>query len=240
MTYFVEIAHANDIINNGWITVDTLEDERDIPSYIQSPTFEWTHGTIVRIGSYVGAFTDSCCIDISADSEALARYSWNGYSRGPFVNPEYNNQDLVSLWHECVNATDMLYFTRRALPHEVLIRTGCTLLRSLFPMGINERQLVDKIEQNPLDYDGIKRLRRAIDEDASIPYDPITDKITHFARVCSINPEKTIVADTIDQLIPLLRVNYSATQKILADKVRSIVPFLTVVEAYVLTPNSSS
>lgn len=108
MTYTLQITHPNEMLRDRWVTVDSFDDADELPAHLQSPTFEWYHGMLVRClcddenPIYTGIYGTSECVDVGFESnrynEIMLYYAVKkhpGLSYLQYWKLEYEPEDMI-------------------------------------------------------------------------------------------------------------------------------------------------
>lgn len=113
MTYKLEIAHPNDVVNHGWTTV--CECEEFSVGDLSFPTFEVFDGLVVRCTDlkedtivYTGIYRRHGFVDVGYESDAWMKYRWFSGK----------HENYVYRWVYCEYATVMMNPLDRILTAE--------------------------------------------------------------------------------------------------------------------------
>lgn len=148
--YLIEIAHPSRL--DAWNVVDSVSTPSEASEILAAPHFEWFRGLLVRVREemmdvtlYDGVYTDSTCVDVSAQSNFMIRYrgdSWE-YGEGGIVP-----QKELNLWeeyHRPIKASLMIKAFERFVGFEIISRAVSACAETVIPLA---DEYADRLRKN--------------------------------------------------------------------------------------------
>lgn len=127
------VADASEVLENNWRVAEKMES--DFEEHLQSPSFDWCEGTVVRVVDgqftiYLGAYNETECVNIGAGSDIMES-----------INP-IDSMSLVEFWSKDDNAMWLIQAATQLVSEDLVIRALAALIkptyRALSPWNIED------------------------------------------------------------------------------------------------------